>query len=174
MHLLRFPNSGIRAKVFVRKIGFKLRVMRFNRVELLYMLVAAIGSESRRCLRGRGGHMHAVCMQRWLATARPPVGVAGHGLATCKGRPTAARPPARGSRWWPLVGMAASDQPARASRWCPTRKGLPLAASPAASRGGGAGRRGGRPLAGRLPTAKGSRHLRRGNDSGGVVRVKEG
>ncbi|RRT66088.1 hypothetical protein B296_00014790 [Ensete ventricosum] len=50
--------------------------MRLNRVELFYMLVAAIGSESRCCLRGRGGHMHAVCMQRWLAMARPPAGAA--------------------------------------------------------------------------------------------------
>ncbi|RWV83346.1 hypothetical protein GW17_00055053 [Ensete ventricosum] len=66
--------------------------MRLNRVELFYALVAAIGSESRRCLRGRGDHMHAVCMQRWLTTARPPAGAAGHGLATCKGR-SAGLPP---------------------------------------------------------------------------------
>ncbi|RWV94090.1 hypothetical protein GW17_00043407 [Ensete ventricosum] len=33
MHPLRFPNSGIRAKIFVRKIDFKLRVMRLNYVE---------------------------------------------------------------------------------------------------------------------------------------------
>ncbi|RWV77363.1 hypothetical protein GW17_00061819 [Ensete ventricosum] len=72
MHPLRFPNSGIRAKVFVRKIGFKLRVMRLNHVELFYVLVAAIGSESRRCLWGRGDHMHVVCMQRWLVMAWLP------------------------------------------------------------------------------------------------------
>ncbi|RZS14377.1 hypothetical protein BHM03_00046059 [Ensete ventricosum] len=102
MHPLRIPNSGIRAKVFMRKIDFKLRVMRLNHVELFYTLVAAIGSESRRSLRGRGGHMHAVYMQRWLATARPPVGMAGHGLATCRGRPPA--------------GTAECDQPARGCR----------------------------------------------------------
>ncbi|RZS28126.1 hypothetical protein BHM03_00061689 [Ensete ventricosum] len=96
MHPLRFPNSGIRAKVFVRKIGFKLHVMRLNRVELFYALVAAIGSKSRRWLQGRGSQMHAVCMQRWPAMARPPTRVAGHGLATCKGWPAAASPPARG------------------------------------------------------------------------------
>ncbi|RRT49946.1 hypothetical protein B296_00033398 [Ensete ventricosum] len=33
---LRFPNSGIIAKVFMRKIRFKLRVMRLNRLELFY------------------------------------------------------------------------------------------------------------------------------------------
>ncbi|RWW53688.1 hypothetical protein BHE74_00039803 [Ensete ventricosum] len=95
MHPLRIPNSGIRAKV-------PLRVMRLNHVELFYTLVAAIGSESRHSLRGRGGHMHAVYMQRWLAIARPPVGMAGHGLATCRGRPPA--------------GTAECDQPARGCR----------------------------------------------------------
>ncbi|RWW03390.1 hypothetical protein GW17_00033456 [Ensete ventricosum] len=70
--------------------------MRLNRVELFYALVAAIDSESMHYLRGRGGHMHAVCIQRWVATANPPAGVAGHGRATCKGLSPAARPPARG------------------------------------------------------------------------------
>ncbi|RWV93517.1 hypothetical protein GW17_00044024 [Ensete ventricosum] len=50
------------------------------------------------------------------------------------------------------------------------RKGQPATASPAVSRGG-ASRRGGRPLAGRLSTAKGSHRLCRGS---GAVRVKEG
>ncbi|RWW39106.1 hypothetical protein BHE74_00055588 [Ensete ventricosum] len=121
MHQLRFPKSGIRAKVFVRKIGFKLRVMRLNRVELFYTLVAAIGSENRRCLRARGGHMHAVCMQRWLATARPPVGAADHGLATCKGRLPAGATARKG---WPPVGTINCGQPARANRHQPA---LPLA-----------------------------------------------
>ncbi|RRT65992.1 hypothetical protein B296_00012902 [Ensete ventricosum] len=43
-----------------------------------------IGSERRRCLRG--GHMHALCMQRWLATARPPAGAADR-----KGQPSPAQ-----------------------------------------------------------------------------------
>ncbi|RRT60981.1 hypothetical protein B296_00004274 [Ensete ventricosum] len=42
----RFLNSGIRAKVVHAKIGFKLCVMRFNRVELFYMFVPMIGSDS--------------------------------------------------------------------------------------------------------------------------------
>ncbi|RWV84941.1 hypothetical protein GW17_00053308 [Ensete ventricosum] len=68
MHL-RFPNSGIRAKVFIRKIGFKLRVMRLNRVESFYVLLLHFrskGSEERG----------------WPVTARPPAGAASHGLAT--------------------------------------------------------------------------------------------
>ncbi|RWV77229.1 hypothetical protein GW17_00061977 [Ensete ventricosum] len=110
--------------------------MRLNRVELFYALVAAIGSESRCCLRGRGGHMHVVCMQRWLATARPSVGAVDHAWLLARGdwlRPPEGQPPA--------------DQPAR--------KALPPAASPTASRGGGSGRRGGYPLARRLPGRKG-------------------
>ncbi|RWV81201.1 hypothetical protein GW17_00057404 [Ensete ventricosum] len=47
------------------------------------------------------------------------------------------------------------------------RKGLPPAASPAASRGGGTGRRGGRPLVGWLPGGKGSCRLRRGSSGDG-------
>ncbi|RWW43348.1 hypothetical protein BHE74_00051007 [Ensete ventricosum] len=82
--------------VFMRKISFKLRVMRLNRVELFYALVAAIGGKSRHCLRGRGGHMHAVCIQRWLATARPLAGATDHGLATYKGWPAAAKAPQQG------------------------------------------------------------------------------
>ncbi|RWV82527.1 hypothetical protein GW17_00055972 [Ensete ventricosum] len=136
------------AKVFVQKISFKLRVRRLNCVELFYALVAAIGSESRRCLRGRGGHMHVVCMQRWLATARPPVGAADHGLATCIGR---------------LAAATCGHGQLR-----PARKGQPVAASPTASRGGGAGRRGGRPLAGRQPPlALGQRRRRRSEGEGG-------
>ncbi|RWW62089.1 hypothetical protein BHE74_00030803 [Ensete ventricosum] len=95
MHPLRLPNSGIRAKVFVQKIGFKLRVMRLNRLELFYELVTAIGSESKRCLQGRGGHMYVVYSQgppaRWQSAAarpptrgyrpqgQPPTGIAGYG-----------------------------------------------------------------------------------------------
>ncbi|RWW44936.1 hypothetical protein BHE74_00049267 [Ensete ventricosum] len=73
-----------------------------------------------------------------------------------QGWPTMAWLPARG-------GRPQGQQPARG--------GYPRAwsavASPTASKVGGAGRRGGCPLVGRLPTAKGSR-------GGGAVRVKEG
>ncbi|RZS10464.1 hypothetical protein BHM03_00041697 [Ensete ventricosum] len=66
---------------------------------------------------------------------------------------------ARGDRLWP--GRPAS-------------KGMPPTASPAASRGGAAGRRGDHPLAGRLSAAKGSRRMRNGSGSDGAVKVKEG
>ncbi|RZS22823.1 hypothetical protein BHM03_00055648 [Ensete ventricosum] len=118
-----------------------------------------------------------------LATTRPLAGVVGHGLATCKGRPIAAKAPLlRGDMLWPgpLQGAVArrgsSPQGAATrehNRLRLARKGLPPTDSPAASRGGSADRRGGRPLAGWLPATKGSRCLRRGSD-GGVVRVKEG
>ncbi|RWW53938.1 hypothetical protein BHE74_00039525 [Ensete ventricosum] len=76
----------------------------------------------------------------------------------CKG---AARPPTRGGH--PRAQLAAASP-----------QGLSLADSPAASRCGGTGHKGGRPLARRLPTAKGSRRLRRGSDDDGAIRVKEG
>ncbi|RRT34178.1 hypothetical protein B296_00040252 [Ensete ventricosum] len=81
MHPLRFPNNGIRAKIFVRKIGFKLRVMRLYRVKSFYGFLLPFyskGSEEE----GR------------LAKASPYVGLATHGQGqpereancTCKGR----------------------------------------------------------------------------------------
>ncbi|RZS23307.1 hypothetical protein BHM03_00056209 [Ensete ventricosum] len=98
-----------------------------------------------------GGHMHTVCIQRWLATARPPTRVTGHGLATYKGRPAVAKLPTRGGH----------------------PRARPNVASPIASRGGGAGRRGGRPLARQLPIIKGSHRLHRDSGDGGAMTVKE-
>ncbi|RRT51833.1 hypothetical protein B296_00004803 [Ensete ventricosum] len=84
----------------------------------------------------------------------------------------------RGSQPRPgyLQGAATREH----GRLRPTRKGQPAAASlqgvaargPAASRGGDANRRGGRPLVGRLPTAKGNRRLRKGCNGNGAVRVE--
>ncbi|RZR78239.1 hypothetical protein BHM03_00003519 [Ensete ventricosum] len=131
--------------------------MRLNRVELFYVLVAAIGSESRHCLRGRGGHMQAICMQRWLATLGP-----------LQGRPTMAWLPTRGGR---PQGAATHSH----GRLRPARKGLSPAASPAASRGGGDGRKGGRPLGrvavdrkGQPPPAQGQRRRRPSEGEGGL------
>ncbi|RWW05290.1 hypothetical protein GW17_00031439 [Ensete ventricosum] len=58
---------------------------------------------------------------------------------------------------------------ARPAAACPqgAYKGLPPAANPDASRGGGTSRRGGHPLAGWLSTGKGNRYLRKGKDGGG-------
>ncbi|RWV82122.1 hypothetical protein GW17_00056408, partial [Ensete ventricosum] len=71
MHPLRFPNSGIRAKVFVRKIGFKLRVMRLNHVELFYAFLLHFRSEGSK-EEGRP------------AIVSPHVGPATHGQAKAK------------------------------------------------------------------------------------------
>ncbi|RRT50754.1 hypothetical protein B296_00005601 [Ensete ventricosum] len=67
-----------------------------------------IGSESRRCLRGRGGHIHAVYMQRWLATGQSPIGAAAH-----KGQP-----PAGTIGYDQPVGAIANGQPARSCHPC--------------------------------------------------------
>ncbi|RWV82393.1 hypothetical protein GW17_00056110 [Ensete ventricosum] len=104
MHPLRFPNSGIRAKVFVGKIGFKLCVMRLNRVELFYTLVEAISSESRRCLQGWGSHMQGAVARNGSS----PPGVTTHG---------------HDRLWSPAAstqGLAGSDQTTRGCRPRPT------------------------------------------------------
>ncbi|RWV78059.1 hypothetical protein GW17_00061035 [Ensete ventricosum] len=92
MHPLRFPNSGIKAEVFVRRIGFKLRVMRLNRVESFYTLLLHFHSEGSK-EEGRP------------ATASSHAGSATHGQAGYKGQPAAeggrpatATAPCRGSR----------------------------------------------------------------------------
>ncbi|RWW82110.1 hypothetical protein BHE74_00009446 [Ensete ventricosum] len=126
MHPLRFPNSGIRAKVFMRKIGFKLRE----------------------------GWPHACCLH---------AEVSGHSQAHC-----------RGSRPWLGYLQGAAARRGNSPQGAATRKGQLVAANRTANRGGDVGGRGGRPLAGRLSTAKGSRRLRRGSDGGGIVRVKVG
>ncbi|RWW63172.1 hypothetical protein BHE74_00029666 [Ensete ventricosum] len=115
--------------------------------------------------------------------ARPSVGVAGHGLATCKGaagcgqgpttkgRPVVAKAPYTGggrlrpahrggSRWWiqPLVARCPQGAIARSQGY----------------RQQGQWRRpqGQTPLGRRLPMDKGIRRLRRG-DGGDIVRVRE-
>ncbi|RZS22926.1 hypothetical protein BHM03_00055763 [Ensete ventricosum] len=91
MHPLRFPNSGIRAKIFVRKIGFKLRVMRLNRIESFYAFLLHFLSEGSP-FKGQPG----------MATTNPLAGAASYSQAPpARGRPAAARPPARGDRLQP-------------------------------------------------------------------------
>ncbi|RWV78069.1 hypothetical protein GW17_00061024 [Ensete ventricosum] len=63
-----------------------------------------------------------------------------------------------------LVGAAAACSARKGGRLQGTRKGLPPTANPTTNRGNDANRRGGCPLAGRLPLGKGSCRLRRGND----------
>ncbi|RWV84054.1 hypothetical protein GW17_00054266 [Ensete ventricosum] len=158
MHPLRFPNSGIRAK----------------------RLLAGEGRPHACCLYAEvAGHGQAPCRgdRPWPGYLQ---GAAGYGHAPCKGQPATARPPTRGGhpRARPTAsqppGAVGNDQPVRTNRLRPARKGLPPTASPTANRGDIAGHRSGRPLAGRLPTAKGSRRLRRGSGESNIVRVKEG
>ncbi|RWW04577.1 hypothetical protein GW17_00032191 [Ensete ventricosum] len=94
-------------------------------------------------------------------------GAVGCGQSPYKGRPSVGMAGCGQPAW-----ATANGQPTKASWQCPARKGLPPMASLAASRGGGAGRRDGLPLAGWLPATKGSCCLRKGN-GGGAVRVKE-
>ncbi|RWV78877.1 hypothetical protein GW17_00060073 [Ensete ventricosum] len=97
------------------------------------MLVVAIGSESRRYLRGRGDHMHVVCMSWWLATARPPAGTTDHGLATYKGRPDVAKASLQGgdAGCHPRVADYSAAPASGGSRPRPARKGRqPPTASP--------------------------------------------
>ncbi|RWW43261.1 hypothetical protein BHE74_00051103 [Ensete ventricosum] len=93
-----------------------------------------------------------------------------------KGRqPPAGAAVARGhDRLWPAHrgGIRLQRGAREASQLQGARKGLPPATSPAASRGDDTSRRGGRPLAGRLPANKGSRRLRR--DSGGGAEGERG
>ncbi|RRT71168.1 hypothetical protein B296_00034001 [Ensete ventricosum] len=72
MLLLRFPNSGIRAKVFHAKIGFKLRMRRLNHVELFYVYLLCFHSEGSE-ESGRP------------TIARPFVRAADHDQALCRG-----------------------------------------------------------------------------------------
>ncbi|RWW17359.1 hypothetical protein GW17_00018709 [Ensete ventricosum] len=108
------------AKVFVRKIGFKLRVMRLNRVELFYAFLLHFCSE---------GNEEGLAV---VAAKAPYKGADGQGQPP--------PPPRRGGQ---PAGVAASDTPVRYGRQRLARKRLP-------SRGSGADRRGGRPLVGRL------------------------
>ncbi|RWV87360.1 hypothetical protein BHE74_00052374 [Ensete ventricosum] len=150
MHPLRFPNSGIRAKVFVWKIGFNLRMMRLNRVESFYAFFLRFRSEGNK-------------EEGWPATASPHVGLATHGQAAAGcGQGQLARE----------VGAARKGgtccSTLKGGRVYGVRKGLPPVASPTASRGGDVDRRGGHPLAGWLQVGKGNRHLRRGSSNSGA------
>ncbi|RWW11657.1 hypothetical protein GW17_00024720 [Ensete ventricosum] len=133
MHPLRFPNSGIRVKVFVRKIGFNLRVMRFYRVESFQCVRSKNNEEG---LVARGSRLRPRPTARGqLATTNPP----------CRGGWLHLRPPCKGAAYHPQ-GAAA-------------RRGIssPRAATlPAACPQGAAANRGddaNRPLVGPLPAA---------------------
>ncbi|RRT37759.1 hypothetical protein B296_00019726 [Ensete ventricosum] len=187
MLLLRFPNSGIRAKVFMRKIGFKLCVIRLNHIESFYAFLLHFCSECNE--------------ERRPATARSLEGVVDHGQAPYRGghprpgrlqgRPLQPRPPTRGrldaaraspqglplaeaaAYWRPTVGAiislagattACNATPVGAincrvpTRGCCPRPTLPVAGATTSTT--------------LLSTNKGSRCLHRG-DGGSTIRVSE-
>ncbi|RWW26668.1 hypothetical protein GW17_00008934 [Ensete ventricosum] len=131
MHPLRFSDCGIRAKVFVRKISFKLYVMRLNRVESFYaFLLYVYGKRSEE----RGGWPRLGPLQGWPAMAKAPF----------RGDHQQARPLAG------LAGACGRRQPPRASRWGRLQTARPQGAAPrpglsparaAASRGSARSRR---------------------------------
>ncbi|RWW49041.1 hypothetical protein BHE74_00044842 [Ensete ventricosum] len=103
---LRFPNSDIRAKVFVRKISFKLHVMRLNRVEFYCYVFAAKairkeGGWPRPGLPQGGGRLRPRPLagviarrggaygQKHRCQGLPPVGVMPARGQSAKGRPLA-------------------------------------------------------------------------------------
>ncbi|RWV86554.1 hypothetical protein GW17_00051545 [Ensete ventricosum] len=71
---LRFPNCGIRAKVFEQKIGFKLRAMRLNRVEIFYAFLLRFYSEAAR--KGVAGHNQSPLQGKPARKGQLPAGVA--------------------------------------------------------------------------------------------------
>ncbi|RZS15271.1 hypothetical protein BHM03_00047083 [Ensete ventricosum] len=124
-HPLRFPNSGIRAKVFVRKIGFKLRVMRLNRIELFYAFLLRFHSKGNEEEGQQGmARPHA---RGWPAAAKAPLQWGGR----LRPSPPQGQQPARGDHpegQHPPASTTgcANDQAARGN----IRKGLPPATRP--------------------------------------------
>ncbi|RZR73495.1 hypothetical protein BHM03_00024978 [Ensete ventricosum] len=114
MHPLRFPNSSIKAKVFVRKIGFKLRVMRLYHIESFYVFLLHFHSEGSE----EEGRPATASPHVWLATARAspkgrPAAPARGGACGKKSRSLIAQRPQRGPAVGRSQGAAARGQPCR-------------------------------------------------------------
>ncbi|RWW29851.1 hypothetical protein GW17_00005617 [Ensete ventricosum] len=112
MHLLRFPNSGIRAKVFIRKNYFKLRVMRLNHVESFYVFLLYFRTEGNE-EEEQQGMARPPTRGRRLQPRPPSNGWSPAGAVARKGQQPASTigcgQPARGYR--PINRAVASDQP---------------------------------------------------------------
>ncbi|RRT75836.1 hypothetical protein B296_00005410 [Ensete ventricosum] len=117
MLLLRFPNSGIRAKDFMRKIGFKLRVMRLNRVD--YFMHSCCVFATRK----GAGRPWPGPLQGRSTVARASVGVAARGqvvggaLACCQ-LTRGGTCPQSGSRGSAHRGVACGNDTCPPSRCC--------------------------------------------------------
>ncbi|RWV88548.1 hypothetical protein GW17_00049356 [Ensete ventricosum] len=140
MHPLRFPNSGIKAKVFVRKIGFKLRVMRLYHVESFYAFFLYFRSEdseeegrqatasphTRPATHGqgqpaRGGHPLGLqpagaALAGTAGCCQPARAIVARSAAPAKGKVVGWRAQVAAARDAPARGAAACDQPARGCR----------------------------------------------------------
>ncbi|RWW81042.1 hypothetical protein BHE74_00010592 [Ensete ventricosum] len=103
--------------------------------------------------------------------------LAGHPpTAKARGRPTTARASLKVRPAAPATGddYGQKRRPRGYRLQRGARKGLPPATNTVARRGGDASRRSGRPLAGRLPTGKGSRRLCRGSGGSGGAKGERG
>ncbi|RWV85222.1 hypothetical protein GW17_00053002 [Ensete ventricosum] len=105
MHPLKFPNSGIRAKVFMRKIGFKLYVIRLYRVESFYVFLLRFRREGSE---EEGRQPRPTPLQGRPPTARPQPRPPARGLLG---------PARKGGQRFPRgqqlpMGMADCGQPA--------------------------------------------------------------
>ncbi|RWV96330.1 hypothetical protein GW17_00040973 [Ensete ventricosum] len=135
MHPLKFPNSGIRAKVFVRKIGFKLRVMRLKRVESFYVFLLCFcseGSEEGRLATGSphagpATHGQAGCKGQLATSKAPYKGAASHGQSPLQGKPPAGA--VAHGHGWRLRAPAARAASCKGDRW---QEQLPRKAAPLA------------------------------------------
>ncbi|RRT31642.1 hypothetical protein B296_00057295 [Ensete ventricosum] len=112
--------------VFMRKISFKLRVMRLYRVESLYVFLL------RFCNKGNKEEVRSAPMQGRPPTARPRPRLARKGLRIwarwITASPQGGRLLGGARKWWPQVASpqaATRGAAARGNRQRPTHKGLP-------------------------------------------------
>ncbi|RWW03938.1 hypothetical protein GW17_00032869 [Ensete ventricosum] len=149
MHPLRFHNSGIRAKVFVRKNDFKLRVIVLHFLAAFSQRRQRGGAASHGQLPCRAGHPRLGCGQGQparggaykhggLQPARKGAGYrathlsGGRERLACKGLLPVARP----------QGAAARDEPARGRPLATNPQGAAACAGAAATAAQRAARRG--------------------------------
>ncbi|RRT75965.1 hypothetical protein B296_00018713 [Ensete ventricosum] len=122
--------------------------------------------------RARSSHLHVVCMQGWLATAKLHVGATDHGLAICRVGRLRPRPPAGAASW--RLGRLWLGRKGRPPATRP--QGVALVARATVNRGNsramwcrppvGAATRGQE----HPPAGKGNHRLR--NDNGNTVRAR--
>ncbi|RWV95710.1 hypothetical protein GW17_00041646 [Ensete ventricosum] len=152
MHPLRFPYSDIKAMVFVRKISFKLRVMRLNRIKSFYAFLLRF---CRKRSEERGGWPRpkplVVAVASKRGRSRAWLALVGVGNAHGQARLLAGAAPTQG------------DVARSLTRATPPARKVPPEGSSTYRKGGCPRRRRAAPSP--LPCA--------GDSSGDVVRVRE-